>query len=86
MPVSGETPSPVGPRNVGQSVPLPLGADGLDVRYEVVVADNGSEDGSQQIALDHGARRVRNVIHVAVAVLVAAHVSLVFWWLSWFSV
>jgi hypothetical protein len=37
-------------------------------------------------ALDHSARRVRNVIHVAVAVLVAAHVSLVFWWLSWFSI
>jgi len=36
-------------------------------------------------ALDHDARRVRNVIHVAVAVLVTAHVSLVFWWLSWFS-
>lgn len=36
-------------------------------------------------ALDHGARRVRNVMHVAVAVLVTAHVSLVFWWLSWFS-
>jgi hypothetical protein len=36
-------------------------------------------------ALDHGARRVRSVIHVAVAVLVTAHVSLVLWWLSWFS-
>lgn len=37
-------------------------------------------------ALDHGARRVRNVMHVAVAVLVAAHVSLVFWWISWMSI
>jgi len=37
-------------------------------------------------ALDHDARRVRNVMHVAVAVLVTAHVSLVVWWLSWFSV
>jgi hypothetical protein len=36
-------------------------------------------------ALDHEARRVRTVIHAAVAVLVTAHVSLVFWWLSWLS-
>jgi glycosyltransferase involved in cell wall biosynthesis len=33
----------------------------LGVRAEVVIADNGSNDGSQQIARDHGAR----VIHVA---------------------
>lgn len=37
-------------------------------------------------ALDHGARRVRNVIHAAVAVIVVAHVSLFFWWISWLSV
>jgi len=37
-------------------------------------------------ALDHGARRVRNVIHAAVAVIVTAHVSLVLWWISWMSV
>ena len=33
----------------------------LGVRGEVVIADNGSNDGSQQIARDHGAR----VIEVA---------------------
>jgi hypothetical protein len=37
-------------------------------------------------ALDHEARRVRNVIHSAVAVIVTAHVSLVLWWLSWFTI
>lgn len=37
-------------------------------------------------ALDHTARRVRTVIHAAVAVLVTAHVSLVLWWISWMSV
>ena len=31
---------------------------GLDVRGEVLVADNGSTDGSQQIALAHGAKVV----------------------------
>lgn len=36
-------------------------------------------------ALDHGARRVRTVIHACVAVLVTAHVSLVLWWISWMS-
>jgi hypothetical protein len=36
-------------------------------------------------ALDHGARRVRAVIHTAVGVIVAAHVSLLVWWISWFS-
>jgi hypothetical protein len=37
-------------------------------------------------ALDHSARRIRNVMHVAVAVLIAAHVSLVLWWISWMSI
>jgi len=37
-------------------------------------------------ALDHSARRVRNVMHIAVGVLVTAHVSLVFWWISWMSI
>jgi hypothetical protein len=36
-------------------------------------------------ALDHGARRVRAVIHSAVAVIVVAHVSLLLWWISWLS-
>ena len=32
------------------------GIAALGVRGEVVIADNGSHDGSQQIAHDHGAR------------------------------
>jgi glycosyltransferase involved in cell wall biosynthesis len=33
-------------------------ADSTDVAVEIVVADNGSSDGSQQIAVEHGARVV----------------------------
>lgn len=36
-------------------------------------------------AFDHNARRVRTVIHSAVAVIVVAHVSLFVWWVSWLS-
>jgi glycosyltransferase involved in cell wall biosynthesis len=44
---------------VGTCVQKALGAMGRDgIRGEVIVADNGSTDGSQQIAREHGARVV----------------------------
>ena len=34
------------------------------LKYEIVVADNGSTDDSRRIAADHGARVVLSLIHI----------------------
>src|SRR5262249_1858229 len=48
-----------GVRTVGRCVAKAVTAlDGLGVRGEVIVADNGSVDGSQAVASEHGARVV----------------------------